>query len=70
MKSWLHNNGIEMYSIRKKGKSIIAERYIRTLESKIFKYMTATSKYVYMDQLDEIVNNTYHRTIKMKLVML
>ena len=70
MKSWLHNNGIEMYSIRKKGKSIIAERYIRTLESKIFKHMTATSKYVYMDQLDEIVNNTYHRTIKMKLVML
>ena len=70
MKSWLHNNGIEMYSIRKKGKSIIAERYIKTLKSKIFKHMTAASKYVYMDQLDEIVNNTYHRIIKMKLVML
>ena len=52
-----------------KGKSVVAERFIRTLKSKIFKHMTAISKNVYFDVLDDIVdkyNNTVHRTIKMK----
>ena len=58
-----------MYSTHNEGKPIIAERFIRTLKSKIYKYMTSTSKNMYIDKLDDIVNkynNTYHRTIKMK----
>ena len=62
-----------MYSIHNKGKSVIGERFIRTLKTKIYKYMTLTSKNVYIDKLDDILNeynNIYHRTIKMKPVML
>ena len=58
-----------MYSKFNKGKSVVAERFIRTLNNKIFKHMTAISKNVYFDVLDDIVNkynNTIHRTIKMK----
>ena len=60
-----------MYSIHNEGKSVVAERFIRTLKTKIYKYMTSMSKNVYIDKLDDIVdeyNNTYHRTIKMKPV--
>ena len=60
-----------MYSIHSEGKSVIAERFIRTLETKIYKYMISVSKNVYIDKLDDIVdeyNNTYHRTINMKPV--
>ena len=62
-----------MYSIHNEGKSVVAERYIRTLKNKIYKSMTTISKNVCIDKLDIIVNeynNTYHRTIKMKLVVL
>ena len=62
-----------MYSIHNEGKSVFAERFIRTMKTKIYKYMTTVSKKVYIDKLDDIVreySNTYHRTIKMKLVML
>ena len=58
-----------MYSTHNEGKSIVAERFIRTLKSKIYKYLTSISKNVYIDELDDIVdqcNNTYHTTIKMK----
>ena len=58
-----------MYSIHNEGKSVVAERFIRTLKTKIYKYMTSVSKNVYIDKLDDIVDeytNTYHRTIKMK----
>ena len=58
-----------MYSTYNKGKYVVAERFIRTLKSKIFKLMTAVSKNVYFDVLDDIVNkynNTVHKTIKMK----
>ena len=51
------------------GKSVVAEWFIRTLKNKIYKYMTSISKNVYIDRLDDIVNeynNTNHRTIKMK----
>ena len=68
---WLKNNDIEIYSIHNEAKSVIAERFIRTLKNKIYKYMTSVSKNVYIDKLDDIVNeynNTYHRTIKMKPV--
>ena len=68
-KKWLKENNIEMYSTHNKGKSVVAERFIRTLKNKIYKHMTAISKYVSFDVLDDIVheyNNTYHITIKMK----
>ena len=60
-----------MYSIPNEGKPVVAERFIKTLKNKIYKYMTSISKNVYIDKLDDIVdeyNNTYHRTIKMKPV--
>ena len=68
-KKWLKDNDIDMYSIHNKGKSVVAERFIRTLKTKIYKYMNLVSKNVYFDKLDDIMgeyNNTYHRTIKMK----
>ena len=70
-KKWLKDNNIEMYSIHNEGKSVVAERFIRTLKTKIYKYMTSISKNEYIDKLDDIVNeynNTYHRRIKMKPV--
>ena len=60
-----------MYSIHNEGKSVVAERFIRTLKTKIYKYMTSVSKNVYIDKLDDIggeYNNTNHSTIKMKPV--
>ena len=69
MKSWLEKNDIVMYSTYNEGKSVVAERFIRTLKNKIYKYMTSISKNVYIDKLDYIVdeyNNTYHRKIKTK----
>ena len=60
-----------MYSTYNEGKSVVAERFIRTLKNKIYKHMTAVSKNVYFDVLDYIVhkyNNTYHNTIKMKSI--
>ena len=68
-KDFLKINNIEMYSTYNEGKSVVAERFIRTLKNKIFKHMTAISKNVYFDVLDDIVNkynNTVHRTTKMK----
>ena len=69
MKSFLQNNNIEIYLAHNEGKSVVAERFIRTLKNKIYKYMTAISKNMYIDKSDDIVNrnnNTFHRTIKMK----
>ena len=60
-----------MYSIHNEGKPVVTERFIRTLKTKIYKYMTSISKNVYINKLDDTVNeydNTYHRTIKMKPV--
>ena len=68
-KKWLRDNDIVMYSTHNEGKSVVAERFIRTIKYKIYKYMTSISKNVYIDKLDDIVdeyNNTYHTTIKMK----
>ena len=55
-KRFLGINNIEMYSTYNKGKYVVAERFIRTLKSKIFKLMTAVSKNVYFDVLDDIVD--------------
>ena len=68
---WLEKDVIEMYSTHNEAKSVVAERFIRTLKNKIYKYMTSISKNMYNDKLDDIVNkhnNTYHSTIKMKPV--
>ena len=57
-----------MYSAQNEGKSVVAERFISTLTNKIYIYLTSISKNVYIDKLDDIVNeynNTYHRTNKM-----
>ena len=70
-KKWLKDNDVETYSINNEGKSVVAEKFIRTLKTKIYKYMTPVSKNVYIDKLDDIAseyNNTYHRTTKMKPV--
>ena len=59
-----------MYSTHNEGKSVVAETFIITLKTKIYKYLTSISKNVYIDKLDDIRNeyiNTY-RTIKMKPV--
>ena len=60
---------IEMYSTYIEGNSVVVEKFIRTLKNKIFRHMTAISKNVYFDVLDDIVNkynNTVNRTIKLK----
>ena len=70
IKSWLERNNIVMYSTHNEGKSVVTERTLRT---KIYKYMTSISKNVYIDQLDNIVNQ-YNKLIieqlKWKLLML
>ena len=71
MKSWLEDHDIETYSTHNEGKSVVAERFIRTLRNKVQKYMTSISKKVYINKLDNIVNkynNKYHRKINMKPV--
>ena len=58
-----------MYLTYNEEKSVVAERFTRTLKNKIFKHITAISKYVYFNVLDDILNkynNIIHRTIKMK----
>ena len=67
-KRLLKTNNIKMYSTYNERKSAVAERFIRTIKNKIFKHMTAVSKNVYFDVLDDIVNkynNTVHRSIRM-----
>ena len=66
---WLSDNDINMYSTYNESKSVVAERFIRTLKNKLYKHMTATGKNVYYNVLDDVVNkynNTKHSTIKMK----
>ena len=68
-KSFLKRNDIEMYSTHNEGKSVVAERFIKTLKNKIYKHMTYIGKNVCIDVLDDIVdkyNNTVHGSTKMK----
>ena len=60
MKSWLEDNDIEMYSTHNERKSVVDERFIRTLKNKIYKYLTSVSKNVYIDKLTDTVNATIH----------
>ena len=71
LKSWLQDNDIEVYSVHNEGKSVAAERFIKTLKNKIYKYMISISKNLYIGKLDNIVNkynNRFDSTIKMKPV--
>ena len=66
IKSFLHNNNIEMYSTHNEGKSFVPERFIRILKNKIYKYITSISNIAYIYKLDDIINkynNTYHSKI-------
>ena len=68
-KKWLAENDIIMYSTYNEGKSVVAEKFIRTLKNKLYKHVTATGKNVYYDVLDDVVNeynNTKHNTFKIK----
>ena len=72
VKSWLWDNDIEMCPTHDEEKSFITEIFISTLKNKIYKYMTAIFKNVYIDKLDDTVNeynnNKDHRSIRMKPV--
>ena len=54
VKKCLKDDDIEMYSINNEGKSVVAEKFIRALNTKIYKYMTSISKNVHVDKLDDI----------------
>ena len=65
-KKFLEINNIEMYSTYSEGKFVVAERFIRTLKNKIFKHMTAISKNVYFDVLDDTITiNTITQFIEL-----
>ena len=68
-KKFLKENDIKMYSTHNEGKSVVAERFIKTLKIKIYKHMTYVGKNVYFNVLDDIVdkyNNSFHSSIKVK----
>ena len=69
LRVFLKENDIEMYSTHNEGKSVVAERFIKTLKNKIYKHMTRVGKNVYFNLLDDIVdkyNNSFHSSIKIK----
>ena len=55
-KKWLKDNDTEMHSTHNEGKSVVVERFTRNLKTKIYRYMTSISKNVYIERLDDIVN--------------
>ena len=55
VKSWLQDDFTEMYSTDNKEKYIAAKRFIRTVEYKIYKYVTSISKTLDIDKLDDII---------------
>ena len=67
--SEIYNNNTEMYSTHNEGKSVVAERFIKTLKNKVYKHMNYIGKNVYFNVLDDIVrkyNSTVHSSIKIK----
>ena len=74
VKSWLEKNAIEMYSTQMKENLLLLKDLLEPyLNNKIYNFMTSLSKMcILTDKLDEIVNtnnHTYHRTIKLSLLM-
>ena len=73
IQKWLGDNNILMYSAYNKGKSVAAERFIRTLKSKIYKKMTTDNKNSYLDYLNKLVDkyhNTYHHSTDKKALLM
>ena len=67
MKSWLEQNGIEMYSTHNKGKPVAAGRFIRIFKNKVYKYMASVSKNAYIDKTDDIlINGILHIITQLK----
>ena len=69
MKSWLKDENIKIYSIHNGGKSLVAKHFIRNLKKKTYKYITAISKYVYINRLPGLVKEYHyniHKIITMK----
>ena len=54
-KKWLKGNNTEMYSTHNEGKSVVVERFIRTLKNKIYKHVAANSENVYFNVLNDIL---------------
>ena len=63
MKSWLQVNDVEMHSTLNEGKSVVAERSVRTLKNKIYKHMTSRSKNAYISKLDNIITNSFQKIL-------
>ena len=61
MKSWLQDNDLKMYSFYNEGKSVFAERFIRILKNKIYKYLTLMLRNVHIYKLDSIVDKFNNR---------
>ena len=60
-----------MYSTHNEGKSLIAERFIKTLKAKIYEKVTASnskSDLTYLNKLQDQDNNTYHHSIDKKAI--
>ena len=53
-----------MYLIHNEGKSVVAERCIRTLKTKIYKYMTSMPKNVHINKSDVIVDEYDNNVIE------
>ena len=73
MQKLLHDNYVWMHSTCNEGKSIVAERFIRTLKAKIFNEMTGSDNKFYLGYLHKLVhehNNIYHRSIIKNLLMI
>ena len=67
MQGWLDNNDILMYFTHNEGKSVIAERFIKTLKAKMYKKMTTNDSKSYLSYLNKLIDqykNTYHHSIK------
>ena len=71
MQEWLNKNDVLMYSTHNEAKSVIIERFVKTLKAKLYKKMTANDSKSYFNQLHKLVNqynNSYHHSINKKLI--
>ena len=71
MKLWVEKNDLEIYSTHNKRKSVITERFFRTLKNKIYKYITSISKNVYVDKIDyKLINKMIYIITQLKCSLL
>ena len=69
MSEWLENNNIFIFLTYNEGKSVITERFIKTLKAKIYKKTTANDSKTYLSYLNKMIdqyNNTYHHSTNKK----